>query len=151
MDRQVALAFTALAEQQDDEAERLCRRGLVRYGKLTGGEAFWVVLGWIDADARLQCWNKALARRPHHAWLLLARGTTHLRRGRRKLARKDYDAALRVNPRLMAAADAGYLEPTDRVFGVSINGEHRAYPLRILNPHEMANDVVGGVPISLAY
>jgi len=55
------------------------------------------------------------------------------------------------NPPLLAAAEAGYLESTDRVFGVSINGEHRAYPLRILNPHEMANDVIGGVPISLAY
>ena len=39
----------------------------------------------------------------------------------------------------------------DRVFGVSFNGEHRAYPLRILNAHEMANDVVGGVPFALAY
>ena len=34
---------------------------------------------------------------------------------------------------------------------VSFNGEHRAYPLRILNLHEMANDVVGGVPFALAY
>jgi hypothetical protein len=32
-----------------------------------------------------------------------------------------------------------------------INEEHRAYPLRILNPHEMANDVLGGVPFALAY
>ena len=55
------------------------------------------------------------------------------------------------NPRMLPADEADYLNPTDRVFGLSINGEHRAYPLRILNPHEMANDVVGGVPISLAY
>ena len=38
-----------------------------------------------------------------------------------------------------------------QVFGVSINGEHRAYPLRILNAPEMANDVVGGVSFALAY
>ena len=44
-----------------------------------------------------------------------------------------------------------YLQPSDRVFGVSINGEHRAYPLRIVNAHEMANDVLGGEPIALAY
>ena len=56
-----------------------------------------------------------------------------------------------TNPPVLAAAEADYLELTDRVFGVSINGEHRAYPLRILNAHEMANDVVGGVPIALAY
>ncbi len=47
--------------------------------------------------------------------------------------------------------EADYLDPRDRVFGVSINGEHRAYPLRIMNPHEMANDVLGGEPIALAY
>jgi hypothetical protein len=44
-----------------------------------------------------------------------------------------------------------YLLPDDRVFGVTINGESRAYPLRIVNAHEMANDVLGGEPIALAY
>ena len=52
---------------------------------------------------------------------------------------------------VIPASQATYLNPDDRVFGVSINGEHRGYPLRILNPHEMANDVVGGEPIALAY
>ena len=47
--------------------------------------------------------------------------------------------------------EADYLVLRDRVFGVSINGEHRAYPLRIMNPHEMANDWLGGEPIALAY
>ena len=46
---------------------------------------------------------------------------------------------------------ATWLWPGDRVFGVSINGEHRAYPLRIMNAHELANDVLGGEPISLVY
>ena len=52
---------------------------------------------------------------------------------------------------VIPASEATYLNPDDRVFGVSINGDHRAYPLRIMNPHEMANDVVGGEPIALAY
>jgi len=52
---------------------------------------------------------------------------------------------------VIPASQAGYLNPDGRVFGVSINGEHRAYPLRILNAHEMANDVLGGEPIALAY
>ncbi len=55
------------------------------------------------------------------------------------------------NPAMLAAADAGYLAPGDAVFGLTINGESRAYPLRILDWHEMANDVIGGVPVSLAY
>ena len=55
------------------------------------------------------------------------------------------------NPRLVAASDATYLNDDDPVFGVDINGDSRAYPLRIANWHEMVNDVVGGVPVSLAY
>ena len=55
------------------------------------------------------------------------------------------------NPPVVPANEAWYMRPSDRVFGVSINGENRAYPLRILNAHEMANDVVGGVPFALAY
>ena len=56
-----------------------------------------------------------------------------------------------TNPPVVSPEEATYLLPSDRVFGLSINGEHRAYPLRILNPHEMANDVVGDVAIALAY
>ena len=56
-----------------------------------------------------------------------------------------------TNPRVITPGEADYLFDDDRVFGVSFNGEHRAYPLRILNAHEMANDVVGGVPFALAY
>ena len=56
-----------------------------------------------------------------------------------------------IDPPVVSAAEAAYLLPDDRVFGLSINGEHRAYPLRIMNPHEMANDILGGVPFALAY
>ena len=52
---------------------------------------------------------------------------------------------------VIPASQAGYLAEDDRVFGVSINGGHRAYPIRILNPHEMANDILGGEQIALAY
>jgi hypothetical protein len=55
------------------------------------------------------------------------------------------------NPKMIKADEADYLEPGEPVFGISINGDQRAYPLRILDWHEMANDVVGGVPVSLAY
>lgn len=55
------------------------------------------------------------------------------------------------NAPTLEASKADYLNPDDRVFGVSINGEYRAYPLRIMNVHEMANDTLGGEPITLAY
>ncbi len=52
---------------------------------------------------------------------------------------------------MLTADKADYLQPGDAVFGIALNDEARAYPLRILDWHEMANDVVGGVPVSLAY
>jgi hypothetical protein len=52
---------------------------------------------------------------------------------------------------LLRAKGATYLTPEEPVFGVQVNGDVRAYPLRILDWHEMANDVVGKVPVSLAY
>lgn len=55
------------------------------------------------------------------------------------------------NPKMIAAAEADYLLAEEPVFGIALNGDARAYPLRILDWHEMANDVVGRVPVSLAY
>lgn len=54
-------------------------------------------------------------------------------------------------PAMIEADAADYLLDDDLVFGVAINGDYRAYPLRILGWHEMMNDVVGGVPVALAY
>jgi Protein of unknown function (DUF3179) len=55
------------------------------------------------------------------------------------------------DPKLISAKAADYLRENDLVFGVSINGDHRAYPLRIMGWHEMFNDTIGGVPVALAY
>jgi hypothetical protein len=63
---------------------------------------------------------------------------------------KDGIPAL-TNPRLISASAASYLKADDLVFGVAINGDVRAYPLRIMDWHEMFNDVIGGAPVSLAY
>jgi Protein of unknown function (DUF3179) len=49
-------------------------------------------------------------------------------------------------PTLIAAADADYMRDDDLVFGVSINGDARAYPLRIMGWHEMFNEVIGACP-----
>jgi len=56
-------------------------------------------------------------------------------------------------PELVPATDAkaGYMLDDDLVFGVSINGDTRAYPLRVMGWHEMFNQVIGGVPVALAY
>ena len=44
-----------------------------------------------------------------------------------------------------------YVVSNDRVAGVVVNGEARAYPLAVLNAHEVINDTLGGVPIAVSY
>jgi len=48
------------------------------------------------------------------------------------------------------AADA-FLADNDRVIGIYMNGEARAYPQRILVWHEIVNDTVDGEPVSITY
>jgi hypothetical protein len=63
---------------------------------------------------------------------------------------KDGIPAL-TNPRHVKPSEATYLTPDELVLGLSIKEDHRAYPLRIMDWHEMANDVVGGTPITISY
>jgi hypothetical protein len=55
------------------------------------------------------------------------------------------------NPQMIDPTEADYLVPHERVFGVSLNGDSRAYPARFLDWHEMFNDIIGGQSVSLAY
>jgi len=64
--------------------------------------------------------------------------------------RKDGIPAL-TNPDLIAADQADYITKKELVFGISINGDTRAYPYRFMDWHEMLNDTIGDVPVSLAY
>ena len=55
------------------------------------------------------------------------------------------------DPKHLSSAAATYITDDELVFGVEINSDVRAYPLRMLDWHEMFNDVIGGVPVALAY
>jgi len=56
------------------------------------------------------------------------------------------------HPKFMAAKDADrFLRAKDRVLAVSINGAAKAYPVKILNWHEIVNDEVGGQPITVTW
>lgn len=55
------------------------------------------------------------------------------------------------DPKTIKAAQADYLKDDHVVFGVSFNGEARAYPKRILAWHEMVKDTVGGRSINGVY
>ncbi len=52
---------------------------------------------------------------------------------------------------LSAGAGFQQMRPQERVLGVSINGDHRAYPLNLLSRHEIVNDTVGGVPVAVTW
>ncbi|MGE0852615.1 MAG: DUF3179 domain-containing protein [Hyphomicrobiaceae bacterium] len=54
-------------------------------------------------------------------------------------------------PAFKPAAEDRELAATDPVIGLDIKGDARAYPLRVLIWHEIVNDVVGGMPITVTY
>jgi hypothetical protein len=56
-----------------------------------------------------------------------------------------------VDPKFAEVADVDYLRDSDTVIGVKIGQEARAYPIRILNWHEIVNDTVNGVPIAVTF
>jgi len=55
------------------------------------------------------------------------------------------------HPKTIPAAAADFLDDDNRVFGVFIDGEARAYPKRILAWHELVRDRVGGREITGVY
>lgn len=55
------------------------------------------------------------------------------------------------DPPVVRGSEAAYLKDDEKIFGLSLGGESRAYPLRILSWHEMLNDVVGGRPVTLSF
>lgn len=64
------------------------------------------------------------------------------------------------HPQVMSAADVEsfnerqrgkYLVPSDRIIGVEIAGQARAYPLRVMNWHEVINDAIAETPILVTY
>ncbi|MHC4218543.1 MAG: DUF3179 domain-containing protein [Planctomycetota bacterium] len=56
-----------------------------------------------------------------------------------------------IDPETVAIDAADHLRDDDRVVGVSLGGQTRAYPVRALTYHEAINDEVGGVPILVVY
>ena len=55
-----------------------------------------------------------------------------------------------LDPELVSA-DAAIIAPGTKVIGVFVGGQSRAYPLFILNNHQVVNDRVGGIPLSASW
>ncbi len=55
------------------------------------------------------------------------------------------------DPVRIPASAADWMTDEELVLGVVIDGEAVAYPVRILAHHELANDEIAGVPVSMVY
>ena len=63
---------------------------------------------------------------------------------------KDGIPAL-ISPKYVPASKATYMKPKEKVIGVVIKGEAKAYPIRVMSWHELVNDQIGGVPVLVSW
>jgi hypothetical protein len=54
-------------------------------------------------------------------------------------------------PKFQPVSESKDLTANDPVIGLEIEGDARAYPLRVLIWHEIVNDMVGGTPVAVTY
>ncbi|MBT4303213.1 MAG: DUF3179 domain-containing protein [Actinobacteria bacterium] len=55
------------------------------------------------------------------------------------------------DPRFVAVAEVDFLQDNEPVLAFQLGDDARAYPLQILTWHEIVNDTVNGVPVSITY
>jgi len=63
---------------------------------------------------------------------------------------KDGIPAL-MKPEFVASGEARFLNPEDEGIGVELGGEAKAYPIKILNWHEVVNDTIEGTPVVVTF
>lgn len=54
-------------------------------------------------------------------------------------------------PKFVAPNAAEFMRLDDQIVSVTVDGETRAYPLRVLVWHEIVNDTVNGTPLAITY
>ncbi len=54
-------------------------------------------------------------------------------------------------PKFVPGKQVGFLNPDDRVLGLINNKQAKAYPIAILNYHEIVNDNIGGERTAVTY
>ncbi|MBZ0277243.1 MAG: DUF3179 domain-containing protein, partial [Anaerolineae bacterium] len=65
----------------------------------------------------------------------------------RQITQADAAAEGESQPDMCRDGDCRYPAPDEYVFGITLNGDSRAYPLRLLNWHEVMNDTFGLAPL----
>jgi len=54
-------------------------------------------------------------------------------------------------PDFVSVGEIDFLADTNLVIGIKVNDRIKAYPLSILNWHEIVNDEIGGIPVAVTY
>jgi len=55
------------------------------------------------------------------------------------------------DPKFVAAGEADFVAPEDEVIGVVLAGRARAFPVKILNWHEVVNSEAAGTPYAVTF
>jgi hypothetical protein len=56
-----------------------------------------------------------------------------------------------LKPNFIRPEQADFISGKEQVIGVTIKGTAKAYPIKILNWHEVVNDTVAGIPIVVTF
>lgn len=56
-----------------------------------------------------------------------------------------------LTPKFISGSDSTFLRDDDRVLGLTAGSEAKAYPIKILNWHEIVNDMIGGKAVVVTY
>jgi len=54
-------------------------------------------------------------------------------------------------PKFISASGAEFLSPDDKLLGIDFNGVQKAFPIGILDYHELVNDTFNGQPVTVSY
>jgi hypothetical protein len=127
-------------------------------GKSLGGDWFgwaeWYASTDLAPPPGFASWKGALFARvdPHFGELIRDELPARIRIEEIDWAGVGFEGVPALDePPHVAPEVASWLDDAEPVVGVAAGGEARAYPLRILDWHELVNDRLGGVPIALAY
>ena len=63
---------------------------------------------------------------------------------------KDGIPAL-LEPKFVSAQEANFMNGDDEIIAVVVSGRPRAYPITILNWHEVVNDVIAETPLAVTF
>lgn len=109
----------------------------------------WIVYPLVLVIIAPLLWNTWLRLHPYHGFHV-DNASVDIERIEGGGPGRDDIPAL-TDPAVLSAEAADYLHDDDLVLGLVRNGEARAYPIRILNWHEIVNDRLGGEAVVVTF